>query len=204
MIFKTILNSRYFLWGLLALPSIPLVLALANGAVSDDGRPATEFLLHPTGEFAARSMIISMIISPFRLLFPKNSFWFWMLRRRRYFGVAAFAYAAFHTVLYLVDMGSLQAILGDFWAFGIWTGWLAFFIFVPMAATSNDASVRLLGGRWKTLQRMVYPAAVATLLHWMFVHDEFGPALVHFVPLALLETYRIYRVLVSGSKPAAA
>lgn len=181
-----------------------MILALANGAVSEDGRPATEFLLHPTGEFAARFMIISMIISPFRLMFPKNGFWFWMVRRRRYFGVAAFTYAAFHTVLYLIDMGSLQAVLGEFLAFGIWTGWLAFFIFVPMAVTSNDASVRRLGRFWKPLQRFGYLAAVATLLHWMFVHNEFGPALVHFVPLALLETYRISRVFGSGSTAAPA
>ncbi|MBG6158105.1 sulfoxide reductase heme-binding subunit YedZ [Labrenzia sp. EL_159] len=204
MIFKTVLNSRIFLWTLLAIPSIPMILALANGAVSEDGRPATEFLLHPTGEFAARFMIISMIISPFRLMFPKNGFWFWMVRRRRYFGVAAFAYAAFHTVLYLIDMGSLQAVLGEFLAFGIWTGWLAFFIFVPMAVTSNDASVRRLGRFWKPLQRFGYLAAVTTLLHWMFVHNEFGPALVHFVPLALLETYRISRVFGSDSTAAPA
>lgn len=204
MIFKAVLNSRIFLWTLLAIPSIPMILALANGAVSEDGRPATEFLLHPTGEFAARFMIISMIISPFRLMFPKNGFWFWMVRRRRYFGVAAFAYAAFHTVLYLIDMGSLQAVLGEFLAFGIWTGWLAFFIFVPMAVTSNDASVRRLGRFWKPLQRFGYLAAVTTLLHWMFVHNEFGPALVHFVPLALLETYRISRVFGSDSTAAPA
>jgi len=201
---RNILDSRAFLWTLLALPSVPMVLALVNGAAAEDGRPVTEFLLHPTGEFAARFMIISMIISPFRIMFPKNGFWIWMLRRRRYFGVAAFAYAAFHTVLYLIDMGSLQAVLGEFWAFGIWTGWLAFFIFLPMAITSNDASVRLLGRRWKPLQRTVYLAAIATLLHWMFVHNEFGPALVHFVPLALLEAYRIHKTFLSGSTQAAA
>lgn len=203
-IFRDVLNSRAFIWGLLALPSIPMMLALANGAVSEDGRPATEFLLHPTGEFAARFMIISMLISPFRLMFPKNAFWYWMLRRRRYFGVAAFLYAALHTVLYLVDMGSWQSILDEFWALGIWTGWLAFFVFVPMAATSNDASVRRLGRYWKPLQRFGYLAAVATLLHWMFVHNEFGPALVHFVPLALLEGYRVYRFYNPVPKPAAA
>lgn len=200
---RKLLNSRFFIWGLLALPSVPMAFAFANGAVSEDGRPASEFLLHPTGEFSARFMIISMIITPFRMLFPKNGFWFWMVRRRRYFGVAAFAYAAFHTVLYLVDMGSMQAVLGEFWSFGIWTGWLAFFIFVPLALTSNDFSVRFLGTGWKSLQRFVYLAAVATLLHWMFVHNEFGPALVHFVPLALLEIYRVYKTRFSGAKAVA-
>jgi len=196
-----ILNSRYFLWALLALPSFPMIAALAGGAGPGDGRPVTEALLHPTGEFAARFMIIAMIISPFRLIFPKSTFWVWMARRRRYFGVAAFAYAALHTVLYLVDMGSLQAVFGEFWSLGIWTGWLAFFIFVPLGLTSNDASVRALGRFWRPLQRSVYGAAVATLLHWIFVHNNFGPALVHFLPLAALEAYRLFRLYGPGSRP---
>lgn len=197
-----VVNSRYFLWGLLALPSLPMIAALAGGEISDDGRRATEFLLHPTGEFAARFMIIAMIVSPVRMIFPKSRFWFWMMRRRRYFGVAAFAYAALHTVLYLVDMGSLTAVLGEFRSLGIWTGWLAFFVFLPLALTSNDVSVRLLGRGWKPLQRGVYGAAVATLLHWMFVHNNLGPALVHFLPLAGLEAYRVFRMFTPGARSA--
>ena len=127
-----------------------------------------------------------------RMLFPGVAFWRWMMKRRRYFGVAAFAYAALHTVLYIIDMGSLQAILGDALALGIWTGWVAFFVFVPLAVTSNDWSVRKMGPAWKTLQRWVYLAAVGTLLHWIFVHNNLGPALVHFVPLAALEVYRLW------------
>ena len=50
-----------------------------------------------------------------------------------------------------------------------------------------------MGPAWKTLQRWTYAAAVFTLLHWIFVHNNLGPALVHFVPLAGLETYRIWR-----------
>ena len=70
------------------------------------------------------------------------------------------------------------------------------FVFLPLGLTSNDKSMRLLGRRWKSLQRFVYLAAAATLVHWLFVHNNIGPALVHFVPLALLETYRIWRTLV--------
>ena len=131
-------------------------------------------------------------------MFPKAKFWMWMMRRRRYFGVAAFFYAAVHTVFYIVDMNSLQAMLDEFWALGIWTGWAAFFIFVPLAIPSNDLSQRLMLSWWKPLQRWVYPAAVLTLLHWMFVHNEFGPAMVHFVPLALLEIYRIWKISTSN------
>ena len=201
--FRKILNSPYFIWALLALPSVPMVLALTNDAAGPGGKPATEFLLHPTGEFSARFLIICMILTPMRMLFPASGFWRWMMKWRRYFGVGAFAYAAVHTVLYLVDLGSLQAIMGDALKLGIWTGWLAFFIFVPLAATSNNLSVRRMGPAWKRLQRWVYPAAVLTLAHWIFVHNNLGPALVHFLPLAGLETYRIYRNM-KRHTPAAA
>ena len=92
-------------------------------------------------------------------------------------------------------MGSLEAILGEFLALGIWTGWLAMAIFVPLALTSTDSAVRRLGVNWKRLQQSVYVAAVATLLHWIFVHNNLGPAMVHFLPLAALEAYRIFRSL---------
>lgn len=189
-----ILNSPYLLWLLLALPSVPMTAALIGGAPGPDGRPVTEMLLHPTGEFAARFMIIAMIIAPLRVVLPQSRFLLWLQQRRRYFGVAAFSYALAHTMLYIVDMGTAAAILGEFLALGIWTGWLAFFVFVPLAMTSNDWAVRRLGNRWKILQRCVYAAAVATLLHWIFVHNNLGPALVHFVPLAGLEAYRLWRL----------
>ncbi len=200
---KSIWDHRYTFWALLALPSVPLVLGLISGQPGPEGQPVTEMLLHPTGEFSARFLIIAMILSPMRMLFPGSNFWRWMMKRRRYFGVAAFAYAASHTVLYILDMGSLQAILGKALVFGIWTGWLAFFIFVPLAVTSNDWSVRRMGPAWKTLQRWVYVAAVGTLMHWIFVHNNFGPALVHFVPLAGLEAYRIWKNLARSRLRAA-
>jgi methionine sulfoxide reductase heme-binding subunit len=75
----------------------------------------------------------------------------------------------------------------------IWTGWLAFLIFVPLAVTSTDGWVRAMGPRWKVLQRGVYGAAVLTLVHWAALHDWGGVtgALVHFGPLIALEIYRL-------------
>ncbi len=191
--FRTILNSHQFFWAILALPSIPMMAAALYGEPATVGKTVAEELLHPTGEFAARFMIIAMILTPMRMLFPNSVFWRWMMKRRRYFGVAAFAYAGLHTVFYLIDMGTLRAVLDEALAFGIWTGWLAFFIFCPLAATSNNAAVRRMGRSWKNLQRFVYAAAFATLLHWIFVHNNLGPALVHFIPLAGLEAYRIWQ-----------
>lgn len=183
---KSILSSRYFLWALLALPSIPMVIGMIGGN-ADPHR-----LLHPTGEFSARFMIIAMAATPLRLIFQRQNWTAWLVRNRRYFGVAAFVYAALHTLFYVIDINSLQVMLDQFFELGIWTGWLAFFIFIPLAITSNDASMRALREKWKPLQRFVYVAAVMTLLHWMFVENHFSGAMAHFIPLSLLEAYRVW------------
>ena len=186
---KKFANHPYTFWALLSLPALPMISGLASG----DPKVVHE-LLHPTGEFAARFMIIAMMITPLMMLFKGWRGPRWLMKRRRYLGVAAFGYAALHTVLYLIDEGATAFTAGEISQLYIWTGWLAFLIFVPLAVTSTDGWVRTLGPRWKTLQRFVYGAAVLTLLHWAALHDwgGVGPALVHFVPLGALEAYRFW------------
>ncbi|WP_459014245.1 protein-methionine-sulfoxide reductase heme-binding subunit MsrQ [Roseivivax sp. CAU 1753] len=158
---------------------------------------AVHGLLHPTGEFAARFMIIAMMVTPLMMLFKGWRGPRWLMKRRRYLGVAAFGYAALHTVLYLIDQGAVALSVGEVSKLYIWTGWLAFLIFVPLAVTSTDGWIRRLGPRWKPLQRFVYGAAVLTLLHWAALNDwgGIGAALVHFGPLVLLETYRLWSII---------
>lgn len=181
---KKILNSPHLFWAILALPSAGIVSGYMNGT-------SAHRLLHPTGEFAARFMILAMMITPLRMMFKGQSWTLWLVRRRRHLGVAAFGYALLHTVFYLIDEGSLSRVLGEALDLSIWTGWLAFFIFIPLALTSNDWAMRRLRQAWKPLQRWVYLAAILTLGHWIFLEYEIGPALVHFLPLAALEAYRI-------------
>jgi sulfoxide reductase heme-binding subunit YedZ len=186
---KTIWGHPFTLWAILSLPAIPLTLGLTSGDPE-----AVQGALHPTGEFAARFMIIAMLASPLALVFKGWRGPRWLRKNRRYFGVAAFFYALAHTLLYLVDLGTVGQVMADLPKFYIWTGWIAFLIFVPLAITSSDYFVRKMGRTWKTLQRWTYAAAVLTLLHWAALHDWGGvaPALVHFVPPGLLEGYRVW------------
>ena len=182
--------SPYWLWVLLSLPALGMFATLAG---SSDPRVFHE-LLHPTGEFSARFMIIAMLASPLVLLLRGWRGPQWLKKNRRYFGVAAFAYAALHTLFYLIDEGTTARVIADLPKLYIWTGWLAILIFIPLAVTSMDYFVRRMGKSWKILQRTTYGAAVLTLIHWAALHDwgGVGPALVHFGPLAMLETYRVW------------
>jgi len=184
--------SPYFLWLILALPALGIMISLMG---SDDPK-IIDSALHGTGEFSARFLIISMMATPLMLLFKGKSWTRWMVKNRRYFGVAAFGYAALHTLFYLLKLDSFDRVISELNAFYIWTGWLAFLIFIPLAATSMDYAVRKMGTWWKPVQRWTYAAAVLTLLHWTSLHDWTGwaPATVHFGPLATLSIYRIWWV----------
>lgn len=189
---KSFWNQPYTFWALLSLPAIPIVMGLTSG----DPR-AIHQMLHPSGEFAARFMIITMMITPLVMLFKDARWPRWLMKRRRYLGVAAFSYTALHTVLYLINEGAVAFTMSEISKLYIWTGWLAFLIFVPLAVTSTDGWVRSLGPRWKALQRFVYVAAVLTLLHWAALRNWGGsaPAIIHFMPLFLLEAYRGWSIL---------
>lgn len=190
------LNGRLFFWLVLALPSATMVRAVSSGQAGFDQ------MLHPSGEFSARLMIIALMLTPLSILFPSQRWIAWLMRRRRALGVAAFGYAVLHLVFYLIDMETLKNILAEFWALGIWTGWAALAVFIPLALSSNDMMMKKLGRNWKPLQRSAYAAAVLTLLHWMFIHNNFVPALVHFAPLVVLAIYRVIRNLMHVRRAA--
>ena len=180
--------TRYLLWALLALPAAVL---LVRWAADPELRAAD--LLHPTGEWSARLIILALTITPLSMLLPGRAWVKWLLRHRRAIGVAAFGYALLHLVFYALDMETIGNILAEIGAPGIWTGWAAFLCLLPMALTSNDAAMRALQAGWKRLQRLAYPAALLTLAHWILVHDGLAAALISFAPLAALELYRIIR-----------
>ena len=58
-------------------------------------------------------MIIAMLASPLVLLLRGWRGPQWLKKNRRYFGVAAFGYAAMHTILYLVDQDPTARVLAD-------------------------------------------------------------------------------------------
>lgn len=192
---RTILNKKLFFWLLLSLPAILLLLGWGQGRIDSMD------MLHPTGEWSARLMIVAMLISPLQSVLRAKEWLNWLLMRRRAIGVAAFGYAVLHLVFYLIDMGNLDDILAEWLAPGIWTGWAALVLMVPLALTSNDRSMRWLKAGWKRLQRLVYPAALLTLLHWIWVHNSYGAALAHFVPLGLLLLARFVKKPLSNMKP---
>ncbi|AZL59111.1 iron reductase [Tabrizicola piscis] len=192
--------ATLILWVILALPALPLI-----GPLFGDDARAFHRLLHPTGEWSARFMIIGMMASGLMLLFKGRSWPRWLVHHRRDIEVAAFVYAALHTLVYVIDRGTLDRIIAALPHTEIWTGWLAMLIFIPLAITSNNATQRWLHAGWKTLQRLAYPAAVLVLIHWAALHNwgSWPPAAVHFGPLVALWVYRLWYWYLRPRAPAA-
>ena len=182
-----ILNSRYFFWVLLIIPSIFLI----HGYLTE--RLYYGELMHATGEFSGRLLILTMSVTPLKLMLPNAQWPIWLLQRRRYLGMATFGYALLHTLLYIENIGNLSNIFEDSAAFEYWTGWLGFLIFVVLWVTSNNQSVRLLKLGWKKLHRWIYVAAFFSFLHWIFVAFDFLPGLIHALVLVGMEMIRIWK-----------
>jgi sulfoxide reductase heme-binding subunit YedZ len=186
------------IWILLALPGAGLLAGYFGGGID------AMDMLHPTGEFAVRFMVLAMMIGPLHDLFGSRGWTRWLLARRRWLGFAAFLYAIGHLVFYVIDMGALADILGEIAEHGIWTGWLAMLLMAAPGLTSTDAAMRSLRGTWKRMQRLAYPAALFTALHWILLEWQWIPAAVHFGPLVVLNLARAARRLSRPRKESVA
>ena len=178
-----ILRSRYVLWLLLTLPG---ALVLIRYAV---GQTFYGEIVHFTGVCATRLLIVTMAVTPLRLMFKEARWTAWLVQRRRYLGVATFGYAALHTAVYLARKG--PDALAEAMEPGLLAGWLAFAVFTPLAITSSDSLVHKLGRAWKRLHRLVYAAAALTFAHWLLVAFDIVPGLIHLAVLGALEGYRV-------------
>ena len=172
-------SRRILLWLVLALPAALMVGRFVSGeALAMD-------LYHPSGEMSVRLMVLALLPGPLADGFGPNRFLRAWLAIRRNLGVAAFGYAVLHLAIYALDMQQLSAMLAVLPIPGIWTGWLALLAMAIPAAISFDAAMRCLGRRWKTLQRLVYPAVLLSLVHWLLLDWAWGPALIHLAPLVI-------------------
>ncbi|MGE4063390.1 MAG: sulfite oxidase heme-binding subunit YedZ [Rhodospirillaceae bacterium] len=180
---RAAISARALLWLVLALPACYMLLAYARGEMVYGA------FIHWTGDVAAWLLMFTLALTPLKRLFPGRRWPTWLLQRRRYVGVASFAYAAVHTAAYLMRQPWAR-VTGEALERGMLAGWIAFAIFIPLAATSTNAAVRAMGRRWKTLHRWVYAAAVLTLAHWAFTAFDPALAYAHGAGLAVILAVR--------------
>jgi len=177
-------RGRLLLWALLIAP-----LAVLSWRYLSDSVYYGEYL-HWTGVQAVRLLIVTLAVTPFAKLVPRAAAIRWFKQRRRDLGLITFAYALAHIVAYIAYKADASTILGEGLEAGMLAGWLALPIFLALAMTSNDASVRKLGRRWQTLHRLVWVAALLTLAHWVLTAFDPAAGYWHAAVLAVLLVMR--------------
>lgn len=147
----------------------PGLLLLYKTFVSGDlGVNPVETLQHETGTPALQLLLATLAITPIRRLTGWNQ----IIRLRRLLGLWAFSYAVAHFSIYLVfdRFFSLSGIAEDVVLRRfILSGMVSLLAMLPLALTSTKGWIRRLGGkRWQRLHRLVYVAAIAGALHFIW------------------------------------
>jgi len=172
---------------------VPAVWLFYQGINDNLGADPMRYLEQSLGLWALRFLVATLAITPLRQILGIN-----LLRYRRALGLLCFYYAALHWTTYLVlDQGlDFEAIWADLVKRPYITiGMATFLILVPLAVTSNNASIRRLGGQaWARLHRLVYVAAIGAVLHFLLVVKSWPPEpLVYTAIVLALLGYRLGR-----------
>ena len=166
------------------MPAMFLVWGLFNHQL---GANPVEVLTHKTGDWSLRWLLVTLAISPLSR-WTRKGVW---LRFRRMLGLYVFFYVSCHFMIWLVfdhslDLaGMLEDILDRPY---ISIGFVGFVLLIPLAITSNQASIRWLGRRWRSLHKLVYGILALGILHffWLVKADYLEPGIYAVVAGVLL------------------
>jgi len=194
LILKILGNKIFALAAVVGMGIWLLVIPAFSG---DLGANPVEKLLHQSGEIAIWTLGAVLSLSPLRVLFPRSRFVNALNRHRRMVGVSACVYGLFHFAFHLLYEGDAQAIARSFSKPFIWVGLAGLSILVALALTSNNFSIRKLGGRnWKRLHRLAYLAAALLIYHQAIAgKGHWQVARWLLLTLASLQTARVTKTL---------
>ena len=145
----------------------PFAMLVYQAVTNTLGPDPTSTIALTTGYNTLLLLILSLAVTPLRLLSPRLS---WLIKFRRLLGLFAFFYATIHLATYLVlylnfdwsvfktDITKRRFIIA---------GFAAYLLLVPLAATSTTWAIRKLGGKqWNLLHKLVYLAAICGIVHY--------------------------------------
>ena len=145
---------------------IPLAGLIWQATQAKLGANPIEAVIHSTGLWALRFLLLTLTATPLQLLFK----WNWPMQLRRMLGLFAFFYACLHlsAYIYLDQYFAWADIIEDIFKRPYITlGMAAWILLIPLAITSTHKMMQRLGGkRWLLLHKLVYPIATIAILHY--------------------------------------
>ena len=176
-------------WVIYLLGVLPAAWVIVTGLTAIDPVRAIEWGL---GLWAVRLLIATLCITPLRWVGLN------LLRFRRQLGLVAFAYVVLHFTAWLtIDMGlRWSQILPDLYKrWYIVIGMSSLLLLIPLAVTSNNASIKALGARnWNRLHKLGYLATALGMTHFLMVGKVYTvEVLTYAAILAALLVLRLWR-----------
>ena len=185
--------ARRVKWAVVLVCLVAVALLLWRGVAGNLTANPIEYITHRTGDWTLRFLLLALAVTPLRRL----TGWSSVASFRRMLGLFAFFYATLHFSTYLV--------LDFFFAFDlifddiverryVTAGFVGFLLLVPLAVTSTNGMIRRLGGlRWRRLHQLAYVAAVAGVVHYLWlVKIDSRPPLIYAAVLSVLLGVRVW------------
>lgn len=184
-----IIAVKSVIW-LLAL--IPVIRLFWLGFTNNLGANPVEFIEHSTGTWALVFLLVSLSMTPIRLLTGQA----WQIQVRRLLGLWMFFYACLHIITYVwLDFNFLfDEMVKDVLKHPrILVGFAAFLLTIPLAITSNNYMMKKLKSKWKTLHKTVYVIAILAVVHFLLlVKKDLTEPFYYTAVLLLLFGIRVY------------
>ena len=172
-------------WVVYIVGLLPIPWLLFQAQTGGLGAEPIKALEKELGLLALQLLIAGLAVTPARRYLRLN-----LIKFRRALGLLAFIYVSLHLLVWLVlDVGILSQIWADILKRPYITiGMAGFACLVPLAATSNNFSIRKLGATWRKLHRLTYLAAILAGVHfiWLVKGFQIEPLLYMAAILALL------------------
>ena len=173
-------------WPIYILGPVPGLVTFWLAVTNQLGPDPLPVLEHELGERGLQFLIVTLLVTPIRR-FTGVSF----LKFRRAIGVISFVYIFAHMLTWLIL--DRQLVWAEVWADivkrpYILIGTVGFLAMIPLAATSNNLSVRRLGAKlWSRIHKLAYLAAAAGVVHYVLLVKGWPPEpLVYAFVVAIL------------------
>lgn len=170
----------------------PFCLIVYGVVANTLGPDPAEVLMHQTGEWAIRLLVVVLAARPMAR-------WGWpaLFRFRRMFGLYMFFYTTLHLLVFAqVYVGwdvaiLLEELLERPYVMVGFAGWV---LLAPLALTSSDGMRRRLRQRWRQLHRLVYAVSVLAVLHVLWLsRSDIGDAVLYGILLGSLLLWRLWQ-----------
>lgn len=183
-LFKSFLTLPFFYWLYLTF-------------LTDLGADPAKSLNHKTGEMSYYFLMANLIIGALialKIKMPANFRFLYM--NRRFLGVITFFYLILHLTLYFaMESFEFKAVEQIYTKLYLILGFSAWVLFLILALTSNDFSVKKLTvKKWKWLHGSVYLGFILASIHVLQIEKT---DLIKYSLLAgaigLIQAYRLFR-----------